>query len=224
LLKTEAIEVPRQRGSAMTTVDSKTPTRPATEQRTARWGPGSAQHSSASVEWETPVGLYQLLHSRFRFELDAAATAANTKCEVWFDKGDNGLAQDWKAPSTWHERGARGRPRQVVQAAHWSAPKAVWLNPPYGSKVGKWLEKAYIESNQGLTVVVLIMACTDTIYWHDFVGKAAHVSFLKRRLRFIRDDGYTGTSAPKGSALVVFTPSSDGPPVMVNWDPSSERA
>ncbi len=39
-----------------------------------------------SDEWETPQALYDFLNKKFRFNLDAAATAKNTKCKEFYSK------------------------------------------------------------------------------------------------------------------------------------------
>ncbi|MCH4301016.1 phage N-6-adenine-methyltransferase [Staphylococcus haemolyticus] len=53
----------------------------------------------------------------------------------------------------------------------------------------------------GATVVCLIPARTDTMYWHDFIfDKADDIRFLKGRLKF----GNGKNSAPFPSAIVVY--------------------
>jgi hypothetical protein len=85
-------------------------------------------------------------------------------------------------------------------AKDWEGHK-VFMNPPYGRQIGRWIEKAYKEAQkQDTTVVALIPARTDTRYWHDYVMKAAAIYFVKGRLKF----GDGGNSAPFPSAVVVF--------------------
>ena len=65
----------------------------------------------------------------------------------------------------------------------------------------KWIAKAYKESREENTkVVMLIPARTDTKYWHNYVMKADEVYFVKGRLKF----GDSENSAPFPSAVVVF--------------------
>ncbi len=75
-----------------------------------------------------------------------------------------------------------------------------FCNPPYGTAIGRWLQKAYEESQQHKLVVCLIPSRTDTRWWHEFVMKAAEIRFLKGRLKF----GDAQNSAPFPSAIVVF--------------------
>ena len=59
---------------------------------------------------------------------------------------------------------------------------SVFVNPPY-SDIKKWCKKAYSESLEGKTVVMLIPSRTDTYYWHDYIMKAKEIRFIKGRLK-----------------------------------------
>lgn len=131
---------------------------------------------SESVEWGTPQALFDELDAEFGFTLDAAASLHNHKCDNYFTVEDDALSRDWDG--------------------------VVWLNPPYGRVLRFWIRKAFEESLRGSTVVCLIPARTDTAWWHDYV-MGAEVRFLRGRVKFVRDDGFSG-SAPFGSAVVVF--------------------
>lgn len=145
-------------------------------------------HSSADASWRTPPALYAELNREFGFALDAAATAENALAPEYLNEAQDALEIEWPT---------RG---------------PVWLNPPYGREVGRWLEKAWLESRRGLTVVVLVMACTETRWWREFVWKADEVRFIQGRVRFLDRTGQPRAAAPKGSALVVFRPHWEGPP------------
>ena len=82
----------------------------------------SGLRSSASSEWTTPRDLFDELDAEFHFDLDAASTDANALCTRHYTKESDGLAQEWRG--------------------------SVWLNPPYGREIGKWMQKA-AESNRG---------------------------------------------------------------------------
>ncbi len=75
-----------------------------------------------------------------------------------------------------------------------------FVNPPYGREIGKWVRKAYQESQISKLVVMLIPSRTDTLWWHDYVMQASEIRFIKGRLKF---DEYK-QSAPFPSAIVVF--------------------
>lgn len=141
------------------------------------WKSGGPGFSSASDDWATPQPVFDALDREFRFTLDVCASAANAKCRCFFTVADDGLAQEWA-----------GR---------------VWLNPPYGREIGAWLEKAADAASAGATVVCLIPARTDTIWWHEQVlARAAELRFVRGRLKF----GNGKTPAPFPSAVVVFRP------------------
>jgi site-specific DNA-methyltransferase (adenine-specific) len=143
-----------------------------------------ALYASRSEDWETPQNLYDRLDAIFAFALDACATAANAKARAYFRRADDALNQDW-APY--------GR---------------IWLNPPYGRRIGDWMAKAYAESCKGALIVALVPARTDTRWWHASVSGKALVTFLPGRLKFLRD-GKALAPAPFPSALIFYAPNLD---------------
>ena len=92
--------------------------------------------------------------------------------------------------------------------------KSNFVNPPYGTEIGKWVKKSYEESLKGNDVVMLIPARTDTKYWHDFVMKASEIRFIKGRLKF--NDGKS--PAPFPSCIVVFTADNGISPYITSVD------
>ena len=77
----------------------------------------------------------------------------------------------------------------------------VFVNPPYGREIVKWVEKSYLESQKENTLVVmLIPARTDTRWFHDFIYHKAEIRFIKGRLRF----GNSNNNAPFPSMIVIF--------------------
>ncbi len=138
-------------------------------------------HKSISNEWGTPSDLFDFLNLRFRFDLDAAASSENAKTPAFFS------VKDCAFKTPWHTRGSR-----------------VWLNPPYGRRVKLWVERARAEAVAGkIRVCVLVMARTDTAFFHDELMKAQELYFIRGRLRFTRNDGHTGP-APCGSLVALF--------------------
>ena len=134
----------------------------------------SVHFSSKTDQWATPQHFFDKCNKEYGpFTLDVCADIDNTKCPKFFSKQDDGLKQKWEG--------------------------TCWMNPPYGRGIGKWLEKAYLSSQQGATVVCLIPARTDTAWWHDYAIKGK-VVFIRGRLKF----GESKNSAPFPSALVVF--------------------
>jgi hypothetical protein len=75
-------------------------------------------------------------------------------------------------------------PRQNGLETVWAG--RVWLNPPYGPEVGKWLAKL-AEHGDG---IALIFARTETEMFFDCVwSKAWALHFLKGRIHFHHTDG-----------------------------------
>tara|TARA_Y100000401_G_scaffold55907_1_gene44278 strand:+ start:19707 stop:20198 length:492 start_codon:yes stop_codon:yes gene_type:complete len=140
-------------------------------------------YSSTTNEWATPNDLFEALDDEFGFTLDPCATDDNHKCKKYYTKETNGLIQDWR-------------------------DEVVFMNPPYGRAIGKWVEKAAHETaHQDCTVVCLIPARPDTKYWHNYIFPyASEIRFLKGRVKF--GDGAAG--APFPSAIVIFEGRYDG--------------
>jgi DNA adenine methylase len=113
-------------------------------------------------DWETPDDLFEEINKEFRFTLDAAADAENTKTTRFFSKEENSLTQDWGS-------------------------NVVWLNPPYGDRANKltdWIQKGLDAAKHGATVVMLIPARTNTNWFHNFCLKYGEVRFIRGRPRF----------------------------------------
>ena len=170
-----------------------------------------AIHSSQNDHWETPSHLFDALNRQFAFDLDAAAADNTAKCDYYFTREDDALSQSWAAPERFRVK--PGAP--LPDPSRW---RTVWLNCPYGRNMGVWLEKAVEESRQGLTVVTLTMASTDTAWWHDHVmAHATEVRLLRGRVRFLLD-GELKSACPKGSAISIFTPwGQRGRPNVLSW-------
>lgn len=81
----------------------------------------------------------------------------------------------------------------------------VFVNPPYGRKIGDFIKKAYEESlrDPDRFIVLLIPSRTDTKYWHDYIQGKSTIKFLKGRLKF-EVNGVAEQSAPFPSALVIY--------------------
>jgi hypothetical protein len=61
----------------------------------------------------------------------------------------------------------------------------VWMNPPYGTVMGAWLERM-ADHGKG---IALIFARTDTAAFHEFVWPHADaLLFIRGRLTFLRPD------------------------------------
>ena len=125
------------------------------------------------------------------FTLDVAAAAHNARCDRYFTRSDDGLAQPWT-----------GR---------------VWCNPPY-SDLGAWVSKAHSEWRAGaceLIVMLLPANRTEQKWWQEHVelerdspDSSLRVEFLPGRMRFIKP-GATGIGPnerpPFGCCLLIWS-------------------
>ena len=132
--------------------------------------------SSKSMEWETPQEFFDRLDREFHFTLDPCATVETAKCEKFYTKETDGLAQNWGG-------------------------ETVFCNPPYGRAIKDWVKKSYDESRKKKTIVVmLIPARTDTKYFHEYIYGKAEIRFVRGRLKF----GGSENSAPFPSMVVIY--------------------
>lgn len=77
----------------------------------------------------------------------------------------------------------------------------VWLNPPYGSQCGAFMEKMAEHGNG----IALVAARTDVKWFHDFVfEKANALFFAKRRIKFERLDGKPAGGGNLASVFAAF--------------------
>jgi len=131
--------------------------------------------------WFTPKRIIDALG--IQFDLDPCTqtyrphnTALKHLCE---DKGDNGLVADWDG--------------------------TVWLNPPYGREIKRWLDKL-ADHGDG---VALVFSRTETVWAQTCLARATSVNFIKGRVSFIKADGTKGNTAANGSMLIAFGDKSD---------------
>jgi phage N-6-adenine-methyltransferase len=134
--------------------------------------------SSATEDWATPDDFFAELNREFHFTLDACASEWNKKVDNYYDKEQDGLKQQWTG--------------------------TVWMNPPYGREIKKWMAKAVESAQSGATVVCLVPARTDTAWWHNY-AMLGEIRFLRGRIKFVGPDG-PKDAAPFPSALIIFRP------------------
>ena len=115
--------------------------------------------------------------------------------------------QNWKTPKKFYEELDKEfhfnhdpcptNPKVDGLISNWGGRS--FVNPPY-SDITRWVMKAWLESQKGKLVVMLIPSRTDTKWWHQYVMKAKEIRFIKGRLKF--DDHKN--SAPFPSAVIIF--------------------
>lgn len=131
------------------------------------------------------------LHERFRFTIDAAASATNARLERYWTIEDNALEQSW-------------------------AGERVWCNPPY-SDVRAWVSKGWREwtcERAELIVMLLPANRTEQRWWQEMIephrdnpSGPMRVEFLPGRMRFDRPNaiiGPKGDRPPFGCCLLIW--------------------
>lgn len=138
----------------------------------------------------TDPAVFAALDAKYRFTLDAAASAENAKCAVYYTVEDNGLVAPWT--------GAR-----------------VWCNPPY-SNLYAWVDKAWKERAAELIVMLVPANRTEQPWWQDCVeplrdraGSRLTTQFLPGRMRFTAPGQHTAppnSRPPFGCCLLIWSP------------------
>ena len=132
--------------------------------------------TSNRIDWETPEDWFKYLDLEFGFTLDPCSDQGNAKCDKFYTIEDDGLSKSWR-------------------------DERVFMNPPYGREIGKWMRKAYEEArDNGALVVCLVPARVDTEWWHSYAAKASDIRFPIGRLKFKGAD----SNAPFPVAIVIF--------------------
>ena len=138
-------------------------------------------------ELGTPPELFDALHRRFRFTVDAAALPRNAKLERFWTPEDDGLERSWEG-------------------------ERVWCNPPY-SKIEPWANKARL-GMADLAVLLLPANRTEQGWWQrevepyrDRAGSCCRVEFMSGRLRFLSPGAVRvgpNERPPFGVCLVIW--------------------
>lgn len=144
-------------------------------------------YSSRTVEWATPQWLFDRLNSEFGFTLDVCATPENAKCNRFFTKADDGLAQKWTG--------------------------ICWMNPPHAGRgcIDPWIQKALNTAESGEGMVVCLVPARPGSPWFFNHCRRGEIRFLRGKLKF-NEIGV----APFNSAVVIFHTHLD-PGGIVKW-------
>lgn len=147
----------------------------------------------------TPRALFDGL--RIPFTVDVAASAANTKCERYYDRAADGLSQSWVG-------------------------EIAFCNPPY-SNIEPWIAKGHVEMARGCRRITYLLPAnrTEQPWWHDLIEPwrdddlGIQTAYIKGRVRFECATGVVksvagsrggkkntgGAQPPFGSVFIHFT-------------------
>lgn len=126
-------------------------------------------HEGATNTWLTPLWIVNALGE---FDLDPCGYPGHPTAKRLICEPEDGLNAKWD-----------GR---------------VWLNPPYGRDIGKWLLKLEAHGNG----IALVFGRTDTVWFHKLNQHA--IFFIKGRLKFLKPDLTVDTNAGHGSILLAY--------------------
>ena len=138
----------------------------------------NACFSSRLAEWTTPTHVVQLiLHVLRTVDLDPCSNSSvnpNIPAERFYTKAENGLNKRWE-----------GR---------------VFMNPPYGREISKWVHKLHEEyqDHRVTEALALLPARTDTRWFR--ILRMYPICFIKGRLKF----GNATNSAPFPSVVAYL--------------------
>lgn len=91
----------------------------------------------------------------------------------------------------------------------WQGYGLVFVNPPYGRKLIKWIIKCVVEAARGAEIILLIPSRTDTRGWQKWLlPTAKKICFVSGRLEFVdgRDPSAKKNKATFPSAAIYFGP------------------
>ncbi len=133
--------------------------------------------SGSTVEWFSPPEIFEALG--LSFDLDPCAPPGGlpwVPANRFYSRSDDGLVQPWS-----------GR---------------VWLNPPYGRGIERWMQKLATHGDG----IALVHARTGTVWWRDALSAATAVCFIAGGVRFISDTQGTRPpgSSPMGAVLLAY--------------------
>lgn len=115
---------------------------------------GTTSPDSTRSNWRTPDYLFNYLDLRFGpFDIDLAACESSSKCDMFYSKEINSLAQDW----TIHKR--------------------MFLNPPYDD-IMPWAIKAadtIAKAKSGTTITVVLPNDNSTAWYAKFLSGSSRV-------------------------------------------------
>lgn len=137
----------------------------------------AALSASASDEWAAPQNYFDVIDERYGpFLLDVCATPQNAKCERFYTREKDGLANPWSANN--------------------------WMNPPCGCDIGSWIKRASDEAKNGNTTIALLPARIDTRLFHEYINGKHEFHLLCGCPEF----GGGRSGAPFSVMLVIFRP------------------
>ena len=127
--------------------------------------------------FETPDYIFKQLDNIFNFEIDAACTILNKKCDICFT---DALQADWLGHT--------------------------FCNPPF-SKKAEFIKYADEQVQKGICpicVMILPLNCMDTKVWHEVIEGRYHYEILKGRIAFIDPETKQPRKGNNSGTVIVY--------------------
>jgi hypothetical protein len=134
-----------------------------------------ALNASVKMDWQTPESFLELVRKVGPIALDPCTVPENpTGASVW---------------CTGKLRQMTNPPRTIDDGldapwAMWSVGGLVYVNPPYGRALPKWVDKCIAEAERGAEIILLVPARPDTKWFRRLFQSATGVLFWSGRIRF----------------------------------------
>lgn len=139
--------------------------------------------SSERMDWNTPQEVIDMIAPLGVIALDPCSNAGSivpALRSASLERGEDGLAINWQFLSC--------------------GIGIVYVNPPYGDELPRWIERCGAEAANGAEIVALVPARPDTQWTAHALETGAVVAMIRGRLTFLSG----GTSAPFPSALLYW--------------------
>jgi site-specific DNA-methyltransferase (adenine-specific) len=140
--------------------------------------------ASGATDWNTPPEVLryvrQLFGKRIGFDPCSNATSIVEARHTW-DVTTNGLDRSWIGKGSGY------------------------VNPPYGDELPQWIAKCRLEAAEGVELLALVPARTDTKWWRQVITSPATIGLWSGRIHFLG----APNPAPFPSVMIYWGPRPD---------------
>jgi len=161
----------------------------------AKEKPRNKRGELVSDLWKTPNKEFNLLHSIYEFQIDAAAGPENTKLGNWFGPGSPlGIGNALDPHLNWSKYGQR-----------------FFVNPPYSTEGGPlslWIETFHRQAEVNNVLIVAVLPERRNVKWyHEHIKGHATVFEPDYRYAFEppKEEESTGPGARQGTMIVQWS-------------------
>jgi DNA N-6-adenine-methyltransferase (Dam). len=131
------------------------------------------------VEWYTPQWVIDLVELLGPIDLDPCwAPGSLVNARRYYTKETDGLNKPWDTGGL------------------------IYVNPPYGRDIGKWMRKCLDEAAQGAEIVALVPARTGTRWFQSAASMSDAICFVKGRVDFFSPE--RASTSPMFHSIVLY--------------------